>query len=206
MASFPENRLERIEEALSRALEKMPADARAKLKELSDPENILGLAVVLGIWGGLQLTPVGAVADTVLAAYGALSLGQDGIEMIGAAIEASDATDDALLDKAAARLSKAIVAVGVDAIAAAVANPLFKGVRKIASAAKGALKGAKIERGASKIPGVAKTALAGAGAVAAAPAVGSAVGTVLKVAIPAAGVMLLLSVLLSRKAARKGRA
>lgn len=204
MATFPENRLDRIEAALGKAIKLMPADARAKLGELSDPENLLGFAVVLGVWGGLQLTPLGAVTDTILAAYGALSLGADGIELVRAGIEASDATDESMLDKAAARLSKAILAVGVDAIAAAIANPLFRGVRKAASGLRNVIKGgAKIERVASPIPGV-MTAVSGVGAVTAAPKVGGAVGTVLKVAIPTATALLLLSVLLSRRSARKG--
>ena len=70
-----------------------------------------------------------------------------------------------MLDKAAARLSKAILAVGVDAIAAAIANPLFRGVRKAASGLRNIIKsGAKIERVASPIPGV-MTAVSGVGAV-----------------------------------------
>ncbi len=193
--AFPENRLERIELALKRAVELLPTAARAQLAELADPETIFGFAVVLGVWGGLQLTPLGVVADTVLAAYGALSLGADGLELIRAGIEASEATSDAALEKAAQRLSKALVSVGVDVIAGAVANPLFKQVKKLAGGLRSALKTTKIERAAPSVAGVVTTAAVGVGAVKAAPKVGSAVTSFLKVAIPWAVVVLLLAAL-----------
>lgn len=203
MASFPENRLDRIEAALKRAVELLPAAAREKLRELTDPETIFGFAVVLGVWGGLQLTPLGGLADVILTAYGALSLGADGIELIRAGIEASEATNQAALEKAAQRLSKALVAVGVDVIATAISSSVFKSVKKLASSLKNGLREAKIERAASAVPGVATPAMAGVGAVNAAPKVGSAAVTFLKFAVPSAGVVLLLVALLGRKTVRK---
>lgn len=205
MSSFPDNRLERIELALSKAVKLLPADARTKLAALADPETIFGFAVVLGVWGGLQLTPLGPVADAVLAAYGTLELGADGLELIRAGIEASEATSEAALDKAAQRLSKALVSVGVDLIAGAIANPLFKQIKNIAKGLRSTLKAAKIERAAPALPGVVTTAAAGVGAVNAAPKVGSAATTFLKVAIPSAGLLLLLAVLLGQGPNRKGR-
>lgn len=202
--AFPENRLERIELALKRAVELLPTAARAQLAELADPETIFGFAVVLGVWGGLQLTPLGTVADVVLAAYGALSLGADGLELIRAGIEASEATSDAALEKAAQRLSKSLVSVGVDVIAGAVANPLFKQVKKLAGGLRSALKTTKIERAAPSVSGVV-IAAAAVGAVKAAPKVRSALIAYLKVAIPGAVILLLLAALSGKGRNRKER-
>ncbi len=53
--TFPENRLERIELALRRAVELLPTAARAQLAELADPENhSLALPWCLGCGAGTR--------------------------------------------------------------------------------------------------------------------------------------------------------
>lgn len=201
--AVPANNLERIEEGLRRSLRLLPGDARAKLAELAEPETLLGFAIVLGVWGGLQLTPLGIASDLLLAAWGYMNLGRDGYELVMAGVAASDAADDPTMDAAAARLSKAIVAVGVDVIAAAVANPVFKSIRAVAGKVRGALPGAKIIRG--PLPQAIASAGAGVGTVQAAPPVGKAAAGFLKIALPVAGGLALLGVLLARRGASASR-
>jgi hypothetical protein len=201
--AVPANSLERIEEGLRRSLRLLPGDARAKLSELAEPETLLGFAIVLGVWGGLQLTPLGIASDLLLSAWGYLNLGRDGYELVMSAVAASDASDDSTMDAAAARLSKAIVAVGVDVIAAAVANPIFKSIRTVAGKIRGSLPKTKLLRG--PIPEVIASAGAGMGTAKAAPPVGKAAVGFLKFALPVAGGLALLGVILARRGASSSR-
>lgn len=201
--------MERIAEALKRALALLPEAAQAKLKELAEPDSLLGFAIVLGVWGGLQLTPFGVAADLVLTAWGALELGRRGVELVAAAVSAGEADTEEKLDAAAKRLAAALTAIGIDLIASVIANPLFKTVRAAAKAARPRLAGKVIGREPSKITavaeGLAKLPTAGAGVVTAAPPVGKAATKFLKVAIPVGLGAGLLAVLLARNGMRKGR-
>jgi hypothetical protein len=202
--------MERIAEALKRALALLPAAAQTKLRELAEPDSLLGFAIVLGVWGGLQLTPFGVAADLVLTAWGALELGKQGVDLVLAAVSAGEADTEEKLDAAAKRLAAALTAIGIDLIASVIANPLFKTVRAAAKAARPKLAGKVIGREPSKIGAVAeglagKLPTAGAGVVAAAPAAGKAASRFLKVAIPLGLGAGLLAVLLARSGTRKVR-
>ena len=200
------NALEWLEEGLSRAIALLPSEGRAKLKELSDPTSLLGFAIVLGVWGGLQLTPLGVAADVILGIWGSIAIGADAVELVAASIEASEADTEAKMVKASKRLAAAIVEVGIDTIALLVGNPLFKQLRKMAETIRPAVKGAKIARSVSPIAEVATKAAnvtGGAGAVVAAPVVGNAALTVLKIGLPIAGALALFAVLSARKTTRR---
>jgi hypothetical protein len=202
--------MERIAEALRRALALLPAAAQAKLKELAEPDSLLGFAIVLGVWGGLQLTPFGVAADLLLSAWGALSLGKAGVELVTAAIQAGEADTDEKLNASAKRIAEALSQIGIELIASVIANPVFKTVRAAAKAARPRIAGKIIAREPSKIEIVAermaaKLPTAGAGAVDAAPKVGKAASQFLKVAIPLGLGAGLLAVLLARSGTRKVR-
>lgn len=199
--------LDRIAEALKRALALLPTAAQAKLKELAEPDSLLGFAIVLGVWGGLQLTPFGIAADALLAAWGALELGKQGVELVAAGVQAADADSEDKLNAAAKRLAEALSALGIDLVASVVANPLFKTIRAAAKAARPRLAGKLIAREPSKISSVAESLAGktgGAGTVAAAPPVGKAARNFLKFAVPIGLGAGLLAVLLARSGARKG--
>ncbi len=202
--------MERIAEALRRALALLPAAAQAKLKELAEPDSLLGFAIVLGVWGGLQLTPFGVAADLLLSAWGALSLGKAGVELVTAAIQASEADSEEKLNASAKRIAEALSQIGIELIASVIANPVFKTVRAAAKAARPRIAGKIIAREPSKIEIVAERMAAtlptaGAGAVDAAPKVGKAASQFLKVAIPLGLGAGLLAVLLARSGTRKVR-
>jgi len=203
MATIPTDRLGRIELALSRAINQLPSEARQKLSELSSPDSILGFAIVLGVWGGLQLTPFGVPSDLVLSAWGALNLGRAGYELVSAGVSASDADSEDKIAQASARISRAIVEIGIDVIASIIANPLFKQVRTLAKAVRPKLGSSPI----AKLPIPESVALAGAGAgvVTAAPVIGSGAMKVIKYGLPAAGAVAVVIALLSRRAGRGGR-
>ena len=204
---IPSGSIDRIELALTKALALLPGDARAKLSALTDPSTLLGFAVVLGVWGGLQLTPFGVAADALLSAWGLLSLGAAAVELVRAAMAAAESETETQLDASAARLSKALIEVGIDLIAMVIANPVFKAVKKGAEAVRGTLKGAQVVRGTSPIAEIASAppVVAGTGVVNAAPVVGSGVVKVLKIGIPVVAGLGLLAVLLARSGERKAR-
>lgn len=198
---IPADKLGRIELALSRALTFLPDEAKAKLSELSSPDSLLGFAIVLGVWGGLQLTPLGVPADLVLSAWGALNLGKAGYELVMAGVAASDAEDEPKMALASKRLAKALVEIGIDVIASVIANPLFKQVRSLAKAIRPKLASTPVAK--LPIPESVAAVGAGAGVVNAAPVVGSAAISILKFGLPVAGGVALLIALLSRRAVRR---
>lgn len=201
MATFPTDRLERIELALGRALERLPGEVRAKLSELQSPDSLLGFALVVGVWGGLQLTPLGVPADLILSAWGALALGASGYQLVVASVEASEAQTDGALNQAATKIANAIVDIGADLIAAILGNALFGQVKRLAKVIRPKLGKAPIQKLA--LPEPVAAAGVGVGAVNAAPVVGSAAMSILKYGLPVAGGVAVLIALASRRSARR---
>lgn len=126
--AVPEAALDRIVEAATR-MEKYVAPAvRAKLAELWDPDTLLGFAFLMALWAGFQFTPVGWLADVLLAAYGLYELGAD---IVKPAYQAATAETDAQLEEAAQAMARGLTDATVDAIAALIGGLAFGKLRRL---------------------------------------------------------------------------
>lgn len=102
--------------------------ARAKLAELWDPDTLLGFAFLLALWAGFQFTPVGWLADVLLAAYGFYQLGAD---IVKPAYQAATAETDAELEEAAQAMARGLTDATVDAIASLIGGLAFGKLRRL---------------------------------------------------------------------------
>lgn len=138
-AFIPTDGWERIFEGIARSLPYLGPDALKKLQVLIDPEVLWSLAIVLGGWVGLQLTPLGVPIDVFLAAAGLAGIAWNTVKL-GIAIKAAyDANNDLQLEEAAKGIAAGIVELGVDVL-----------VGKLAGSKLDYLK--KLVRGARKVP------------------------------------------------------
>lgn len=108
----------KVEAAVERAIEKLPAALAAQLRALLTPENVAALVIILGIWAASQAVGIGEIMDLILAVGGIVMLGPEAIravqELAGFATGAIGAQSDADLDEAGGHLANAIAIVGVD--------------------------------------------------------------------------------------------
>ena len=130
-AQIPESGLDRILEALTRSRAYLPAATEAKLAELWDRDTALSFAVLLALWAGLQFTPVGWLADLLLAATGFLTMAGDLVELVLAAKAASDAETDEQLDQSARQLASALTASAADVVAGVIGGVAFSKLRRL---------------------------------------------------------------------------
>jgi hypothetical protein len=112
-------------EAMSRSLSKLPGQGWERLKELLTPESIAVMVAFTTAYVVSQTTPIGWVADIIVAgllAVTVLMLGNEAIEIVKLLIEfskkASGATSEKDLDEAAELFAKAVSKAGVDIVIA----------------------------------------------------------------------------------------
>jgi hypothetical protein len=195
MAEYvPDSRLDRIVEALRRAVLRLPAEWDLLRAEMSDPDTLLGIAILLAAYVGLQFTLLGPIADVIAAIAGAFAIASTAAGLIGAAFDAAQAESEAQLDAAAAKMAREITALGVEAVSAVLGYAAFKRLKQLAKASRGKLLRGRLWEGAAG-PGAAG---AGTAITTNAPAVGSAASTVLKVGIPTVLLVLLIALALRR--------
>lgn len=177
---LPDGGLARIKEALARAWSYLDDEARAKLAALQDEETLWALAVIVAVWGGFQLTPVGWIADAILAVVGAFAVTTDLIELLGGGADAVTANTPEQFDQAARRMAKGIAGLGIDFIAGIIGGTLLATLRRgirWARGTKGAGKFFEPVRGDRVIEAPKTPAKAGFGtSLAADVAIGAAVG------------------------------
>lgn len=146
----PEAGLDRILEALTRSRAYLPEALERKLAELWDPDTALALAVLLGLWAGLQFTPVGWLADLLAAAYGVASLGADLLHLIEASQHAASAQTDAELDAAAREMAQALTESATEIVAAILGGVLFARLRRLVRLARVKLLPRRFGRGTER--------------------------------------------------------
>lgn len=147
---FPSGKLDRILEALTRSVDYLGPAARAKLDQIWDRDTALCLAFLLALWGGLQFTPAGPVADLVIAAAGLYSFVSDFAEIVKGAAQAADAESDEELDKAAQAMAKGLSDTAIDALIALVGGAVFAKLRGLIRAVRGRLLGRRFAGGSEK--------------------------------------------------------
>lgn len=134
--AVPESGLDRILEALTRSRAYVPQTVERKISELWDADTALAFAVLLGIWAGLQFTPVGWLADLLAAAYGVASLGFELLQLVEASQHAAAAQTESELDAAARELAQALTESAAEIIAALVGGVLFARLRRLVRLAR----------------------------------------------------------------------
>lgn len=146
----PEAGLDRILEALTRSRAYLPQTIERKLAELWDSDTALALAVLLGLWAGLQFTPAGWLADLLAAAYGVASLGADLLRLVEASQHAASAQTDSALDAAAREMAQALTESAAEILAAILGGVLFARLRRLVRLARVKLLPRRFGRGAER--------------------------------------------------------
>lgn len=195
-----DSRTDRILEALRRAVERLPREWDAIRAEMSEPETLLGLAVILAALIGVQFTPIAGLVDLIAALAGAYQLVSNAAGLVAAAVEAAGARNEAELNAAADSMAREIAALGVDVAAGLLGLVVFKQIKRLVKTVRPKLLKGRLFEAAEVVGG----AGAGITAVKQAPVVGSAAASVLKVGLPVAGGVLLI-VLLSRWSSARRR-
>jgi hypothetical protein len=149
-AAVPEAGLDRILEALTRSRAYLPQAIERKLAELWDSDTALALAVLLGLWAGLQFTPVGWLADLLAAAYGVASLGADLLHLVEASQHAASAETDSALDAAAREMAQALTESAAEILSAILGGVLFARLRRLVRLARVKLLPRRFGRGAER--------------------------------------------------------
>lgn len=126
--AVPEAALDRILEAAMRMEKYVRPAVRAELAELWDTDTLLGFAFLLTLWAGFQFTPVGWLADVLLAGYGFYQLGAD---IVKPAYQAATAETDAALEDAAQAMARGLTDATVDMIAALIGGLAFGKLRRL---------------------------------------------------------------------------
>lgn len=112
----------KLEEAMRRALPRLPAEARAAVESMLTPESMAIITGTLVVWAGSHFFGVGEIVDVVLVGIGAITLGfavfEGSSELYSFVTGAIDATTDAGLDKAAAHFAQAVTLLGISTIQA----------------------------------------------------------------------------------------
>jgi hypothetical protein len=108
--------IERILEALRRALERLGGDIADDLKKLFTPENLLVLAAVLAGWALSHLIGVGFVADAALMLWGWINIGWGFGTMIGHLLNFLIYAAEGDIDKAAEEFSEFVRTAGSVAV------------------------------------------------------------------------------------------
>ncbi len=146
----PSEKLDRIVEALSRSRAFLVPAARERLAEMFDRDSLLCLAFLLAIWGGLQFTPIGWVADLLALGAGLYTMAEDAAELVKAGIQAADAETEPELEDAARATARALTDNAIDWLLALAANQAFKALRRAVRAVRSKLLGRRFSAGGEK--------------------------------------------------------
>jgi hypothetical protein len=130
---------EKLLEAMKRSAKYMPGELYEQVKALLTPEAIAGMAAFGAAYVASQLTPVGWIADALVAVMfigGVIFMGTELIEVGKLLIKfyetATNASSDAQYDEAGKYFAEAVTKVGVDVIVLIVFHKATKAVdRKI---------------------------------------------------------------------------
>ena len=216
MAETADSRTDRILEALSRAVKRLPREWDELKAELGDRDTQLGVAVLLAAFIGVQFTPAGPFADAVGALVGLYGLASNAAGLVSAARLAASAETNQQLDAAADKMADEIASLGVTAVGALLGFAAFRALKSAIKAVRPKiLRGRLFEGAAGTAEGAGGSAAegsaitpvldvvggAGAGATVArgAPTVGKQLVGVLKVGVPVVGGLLLIGYLLKRR-------
>jgi len=113
---------DKIGEAMRRSLPQLPAQARAMVNSLLEPQNLALMAGLLITWAGSHAFGVGEIVDLVLLGVGVVTLGfavfEGAEELCEFANDALNARLDADLDRAAQHFARAVTLLGVSTLQA----------------------------------------------------------------------------------------
>jgi YwqJ-like deaminase len=130
---------DKLIEAIKRSAKYMPGELYEQVKALLTPEAIAGMAAFGAAYVASQLTPVGWIADALVAVMfigGVIFMGTELIEVGKLLIKfyetATNASSDAQYDEAGKYFAEAVIKVGVDVIVMIIFHKATKAVdRKI---------------------------------------------------------------------------
>lgn len=114
--AVPEGTWDRVALAFRRALDYLPAEASSKLASVLDEDTIWAVAVVLAVWAGLHVVAIGALADVIMGALGALAIGMDMKAIFAATSEAAAADTPDAMERASRNLAAGLSSLGIDVI------------------------------------------------------------------------------------------
>jgi hypothetical protein len=127
------NAPEKLGEAIRRSLPLVPPESRIVIEGLLTPESLAVLATAVSAWGAAHFFGVGEVASVVLVVAGAAFLGKSAIDVASDLMtfvhRALDAETERDLDVAGAHFAAAVVAVGVNVVAALLLHRTTAGMR-----------------------------------------------------------------------------
>jgi hypothetical protein len=146
----PADKLDRIVEALSRCEAYLLPAAQAKLAAMFDRDTLLCLGFLVAVWGGLQFTPVGWLADALVTAAGLYSYAANVSELVEAGTHAALADRDEDLEKAAQEIAKALSDNVIDGLIAFIGGQAFKQLRRGVRGVRSRLLGRRFSAGGEK--------------------------------------------------------
>ena len=114
--AVPDGTWDRVALAFRRALDYLPAEASSKLASVLDEDTLWAVAVVLAVWAGLHIVAIGALADVIMGALGALAIGMDMKAIFAATSEAADAETPDEMEHASRALAAGLSSLGIDVI------------------------------------------------------------------------------------------
>ena len=116
VVTVPDGVWDRVALAFRRALDYLPAEASGKLASVLDEDALWAVAVVLAVWAGLHIVAIGALADAIMAALGALAVGMDLKAILGAVRDAAAADTPDEMEQASRALAAGLSSLGIDVI------------------------------------------------------------------------------------------
>jgi hypothetical protein len=121
---------DKLGEALNRALPLLPKEVRERVQELASPESVSAIATIGAVYVASHAVGVGELGDIAILEVGAIALGSEVINVakdLSSFIQvATQAKNEADLDRAAEHLASAVSKVSVDAVAAALTHKAGK--------------------------------------------------------------------------------
>ncbi len=125
---------DKLGEALNRSLPLLPKEVRERVQELASPESASAIATIGAVYVASHAVGVGELGDIAILEVGAIALGSEVINVakdLSSFVQvATQAKNEADLDRAAEHLARAVSRVSVDAVAAALTHKAGKVVEE----------------------------------------------------------------------------
>jgi hypothetical protein len=125
---------DKLGEALNRALPLLPKEVRERVQELASPESVSAIATIGAVYVASHAVGIGELGDAAILEVGAIALGSEVINVakdLSSFVQvATQAKNEADLDRAAEHLARAVSRVSVDAVAAVLTRKAGKVVEE----------------------------------------------------------------------------
>jgi hypothetical protein len=125
---------DKLGEALNRALPLLPKEVRERVQELASPESVSAIATIGAVYVASHAVGIGELGDAAVLGVGAVALGSEAVNVakdLSSFVQvATQAKNEADLDRAAEHLASAVSKVSVDTVAAVLAHKAGKVVEE----------------------------------------------------------------------------